>query len=142
MEGITLIYKATQWKKARRIAVIRKAQMYDGEQTRLLLNTDWEYEAMATNLDWEPIDLWHFYNQCCCMENYIKEAKRGFSINRISTRGFTANEIDLLIKLLAYNLYDRFKRDCCESVHQGYTIARYRREFFDCAQPSSSTADR
>ncbi len=113
IEGITLIYKATSWKKARRVAVIRKAQVYDGEQTRLLLDTDWEYEAMVTNLDWEPIDLWRFYNQRCCMENYIKEAKRRFSISRISASGFTAKEIDLLMKRLAYNLYGRFKRDCC-----------------------------
>ena len=133
VEGITLIYKATSWKKARRVSVIRKAQVYDGDQARLLLDTDWQYEAIVTNLEWEPIDLWRFYNQRCCMENYIKEAKRGFSINRISTNGFTANEIDMLIKLLAYNLYERFKRDCCEQVYQGYTIARFRREFFYCA---------
>ena len=113
--------------------VIRKAQVFDGDQARLLLDTDWHYEAIVTNLEWEPIDLWRFYNQRCCMENYIKEAKRGFSIDRIATGDFTANEIDLLIKLLAYNLYERFKRDCCEPVHQGYTIVRFRLEFFHCA---------
>lgn len=133
IEGITLIYKATSWKKPRRVVVIRKAQVFDGDQARLLLDTDWQYEAIVTNLEWEPIDLWRFYNQRCCMENYIKEAKRGFSIDRIATGDFTANEIDLIIKLLAYNLYERFKRDCCEPVHQGYTIARFRLEFFYCA---------
>lgn len=67
------------------------------------------------------------------MENYIKEAKRGFSIDRISTGEFKANELDLLIKLLSYNLFERFKHDCCEPVHVGYTIARFRLEFFHCA---------
>lgn len=67
------------------------------------------------------------------MENYIKETKRGFSIDRIATGDFEANELDLLIKLFAYNLYERFKRDCCEPIHQGYTIARFRLEFFHCA---------
>jgi hypothetical protein len=67
------------------------------------------------------------------MENYIKEAKNGFSIDRIATSDFTANELDLLIKLLTYNLFERFKRDCCEPVYQGYTIARFRLEFFHCA---------
>jgi hypothetical protein len=133
IEGMTLIYKATSWKKPRRVAVIRKAQVFDGEQARLLLDTDWQYEAIVTNLEWEAIDLWRFYNQRCCMENYIKEAKRGFSIDQIATGDFTANEIDLLIKLIAYNLYERFKRDCCEPVYQGYTIARFRLEFFHCA---------
>ncbi|GGG20940.1 hypothetical protein GCM10010913_48990 [Paenibacillus aceti] len=50
-----------------------------------------------------------------------------------ATGSFEANEIDLLVKLLAYNLYERFKRECCEPVHRGYTIARFRLEFFHCA---------
>ncbi|GFR37038.1 hypothetical protein PRECH8_03340 [Insulibacter thermoxylanivorax] len=133
IEGITLIYKATSWKKPRRVVVIRKTQVIEDGQACLVLDTDWQYEAIVTNLEWEPIDLWRFYNQRCSMENYIKEAKHGFSINRIATSDFEANEIDLLVKLLAYNLFERFKRDCCEPVHQGYTIARFRLEFFHCA---------
>jgi hypothetical protein len=133
IEGITLIYKATSWKKARRVAIIRKAQVFDDDQGRFVFDTDWQYEAIVTNLEWEAIDLWRFYNQRCCMENYIKEAKNGFSIDRIATSDFTANELDLLIKLLTYNLFERFKRDCCEPVYQGYTIARFRLEFFHCA---------
>ena len=133
IEGIALIYKATSWKKPRRVVVIRKTQVIEDGQACLVLDTDWQYEAIVTNLEWEPIDLWRFYNQRCSMENYIKEAKHGFSINRIATSDFEANEIDLLVKLLAYNLFERFKRDCCEPVHQGYTIARFRLEFFHCA---------
>ncbi|MEK4005505.1 IS1380 family transposase [Paenibacillus sp. FSL H3-0333] len=133
LEGLTLWYPATSWTKSRRVAVIRKAKVIQDDQACLLLDTDWEYEAMVTNLDWESIDLWRFYNQRCCMENYIKEAKRGFAIDKIATSSFDANEIDLLVKLLAYNLYERFKRDCCEPVHHGYTIARFRLEFFQCA---------
>ncbi len=105
IEGITLIYKATSWKKARRVAIIRKAQVFDDGQGRLVFDSDWRYEANVTNLEWEPIDLWRFYNQRCCMENYIKEAKNGFSIDCIATSNFQGNELDLLIKLLAYNLF-------------------------------------
>jgi len=133
IEGITLIYKATSWKKPRCVAIIRKAQVFEDGQVRIVFDSDWQYEAIVTNLEWAPIDLWRFYNQRCCMENYIKEAKNGFSIDRIATSGFKANELDLLIKLLAYNLFERFKRDCCEPVHQSYTIARFRLEFFHCA---------
>ncbi|MDU0329507.1 IS1380 family transposase [Paenibacillus sp. 3LSP] len=133
IEGICLIYQATSWNKARRVAIIRKAQVFEEGQGRIVFDSDWQYEAMVTNLEWEPIDLWRFYNQRCCMENYIKEAKNGFSIDRIATGDFKANGLDLLIKLLAYNLFERFKRDCCEPVHQGYTIARFRLEFFYCA---------
>ena len=133
IEGITLIYKATSWKKARCVAIIRKAHVVEDGQSRIVFESDWQYEAIVTNLEWEPIDLWRFYNQRCCMENYIKETKNGFSIDRIATSDFKANELDLLIKLLAYNLFERFKRDCCEPVYQGYTMARFRLEFFHCA---------
>jgi hypothetical protein len=130
IEGIALWYQATSWKKPRRVAVIRKAKVVQDDQACLLLDTDWEYEAIVTSLEWESIDLWRFYNQRCCMENYIQEAKCGFAIDKIATGSFEANEIDLLVKLLAYNLYERFKQDCCEPVHRGYTIARFRLEFF------------
>jgi len=64
------------------------------------------------------------------MENDINEGKRGFAIHRIPTQSFAANEIDLLLKLLAYNLFERFKHQCCEPIHQSYTVQRFRREFF------------
>ncbi|PDO10765.1 MAG: hypothetical protein BLM47_05360 [Candidatus Reconcilbacillus cellulovorans] len=38
----------------------------------------------------------------------------------------------MIRKLLAYNLYERFKRDCCEPVHHGYTIVRFPLEIFQC----------
>jgi hypothetical protein len=93
----------------------------------------WEYEAMVTTENWEFIDVWRFYNQRCCMENYIKEAKHGFAIDRISTGDFAANEIDLTLKLLAYILFERFKKECCEPVHQSYTVRRFRQEFIVCS---------
>jgi hypothetical protein len=133
IEGITIAYQATSWEKMRRVAVIRKMPRWDGEQSQLELDVLWQYEAMVTTEAWEAIDVWRFYNQRCCMENYIKEGKSGFSIHRIPTQSFAANEIDLLLKLLAYNLFERFKHQCCEPIHQSYTIQRFRREFFRCA---------
>ncbi|MEW9674495.1 IS1380 family transposase [Ammoniphilus sp. 3BR4] len=132
IEGITMVYKATSWKKSRYVIVIRKAPRYNEDQFQFY-DFFWEYEAIVTNLPWEPIDIWRFYNQRACMENYIKEAKHGFSIDAISTSSFKANEVDLLLKLIAYNLYERFKKNCCDPIHQGYTIARFRREFFHIA---------
>lgn len=42
IEGITLIYKATSWKKPRRVVVIRKAQVVEDGQSRLIFDTDWQ----------------------------------------------------------------------------------------------------
>ena len=46
VEGISLIYKATSWNKARRVAVIRKAQVFEDGQGRIVFDADWQYEAM------------------------------------------------------------------------------------------------
>lgn len=133
IEGITLCYRATRWTKTRRVAVIRKMQRFDGDQPQLELDLFWQYEAMVTTEPWEAVDVWRFYNQRCCMENYIKEGKVGFSIHRIPTKSFAANEIDLLLKLPAYNVFERFKSHCCDPIRQSDTIQRFRREVFRCA---------
>ncbi|MFD0960979.1 transposase [Paenibacillus chungangensis] len=88
---------------------------------------------MVTTESWEAIDVWRFYNQRCCMENYIKEGKNGFVIHRIATQSFAANEMDLLLKLLAYNLFERFKLQCCDPIQRSFTIQRFHREFIQCA---------
>jgi len=133
IEGLVLCYRATTWTKTRRVAVIRKMQRYDGDHPQLELDLLWQYEAMVTTEAWEAIDVWRFYNQRCCMENYIKEGKNGFAIHRIPTKSFASNEIDLLLKLMAYNLFERFKLQCCDPIYRPYTIQRFRREFIHCA---------
>lgn len=132
IEGITLIYQATTWKKPRRVVIIRKAERYDLDQLQLY-DFLWEYEAIVTNLDWSPIDVWRFYNQRACVENSIKEAKNGFSIHAIASSEFESNEVDMLIKLFTYNLFQRFKKDCCDPIHQGFTIQRFRQDFLRVA---------
>jgi hypothetical protein len=133
IEGIVLYYQATTWSKARPVAVIHKMQRYDDDHPQFELDLFWQVEAMVTTEAWEAIDVWRFYNQRCCIENYIKEGKNGFSIHRIPTRSFAANEIDLLLKLFAYNLFERFKSQCRDLIHRSYTIQRFRREFIYCA---------
>lgn len=128
IEGKTVYYQATSWEKPRRVAVIRKADKYEEDQLQLF-DFLWDYEAIVTTMDWEPMDIWRFYNQRACLENYIKESKYGFSMDKIPTDSFGANHMDLLIKLLAYNLFEIFKKDHCPAAFKSYTIRRFRREF-------------
>ncbi|MGG3762770.1 IS1380 family transposase [Heyndrickxia coagulans] len=132
IEGKAVDYQATSWEKPRRVAVIRKADKYEESQLQAC-DFLWKYEAIVTNMDWEPIDIWRFYNQRACMENYIKESKYGFSMGKISTHSFDANQMDLLIKLLAYNLFEIFKKEHCPPAYRSYTIRRFRREFIYAA---------
>ncbi|MBW8352202.1 transposase, partial [Bacillus sp. IITD106] len=114
------------------VSVIRKADRFEEDQVQFV-DFIWDHEAMVHTMDWAPIDIWRFYNQRACMENYIKEAKYGFSINRIPTDCFKANELDLHIKLFAYNLFQLFKMDHCPSPMKSYTIQRFRREIVQAA---------
>jgi len=75
------------------------------------------------------------------MENYIKESKGGFAIDRIPTHFFAANEIDLLLKLLTYTLFERFKYHCCMAIHQSFTIQRFLRTCFNCRCPACPSND-
>lgn len=38
------------------------------------------------------------------MENYIKEAKNGFGLDRMNSHSFQVNEARMMLPLLAYNL--------------------------------------
>nr|WP_302473109.1 IS1380 family transposase [Heyndrickxia coagulans] len=132
IEGKAVDYQASTWEKPRRVAVIRKADKYEESQLQAC-DALWKYEAIVTSMDWEPIDIWRFYNQRACMENFIKESKYGFSMDKISTHSFDANQMDLLIKLLAYNLFEIFKKEHCPPAYRSYTIRRFRREFIYAA---------
>jgi hypothetical protein len=132
IEGKTIDYQATTWKKSRRVSIIRKACRYEMDQMQII-DFIWDHQAIVHTMEWAPMDIWRFYNQRACMENHIKEAKQGFSINRIPTDSFKANELDLMIKLFAYNLFELFKIDHCPAPIKSYTIQRFRREITQAA---------
>ncbi len=46
------------------------------------------------------------------MENYIKEAKNGFYLDRMSSHSFTTNEVRMMLSLLAYNLTNWLRTLC------------------------------
>jgi hypothetical protein len=100
------IYQARGWFQPRRIIAIRK------RMTGNLFAYCYDYQAIVTTLDWDPEDVFHYYNQRCTMETMIREAKAGFGIDAITSYHVDANRADLALKLLAYNLALAFQRDC------------------------------
>src|SRR5699024_1270950 len=51
-----------------------------------------------------PKALVQSYKKRGMMENYIKEAKNGFYLVRMSSHSFTTNEVRMMLSLLTYNL--------------------------------------
>ena len=46
------------------------------------------------------------------MENYIKEAKNGFYLDKMSSHAFQVNEVKMMLSLLAYNLTNWLRTLC------------------------------
>lgn len=132
VEVKSFIHQAKDWSKPRRIVMVRyrPADTEAGGQGRLFDDLDWRIAAMVTNLDWAEEDVWHFYNQRCSQENYIKEMKDGYGMDRIPNDSFYPNYAMMLLKGIAYNLVLGLKREVATSRFTHLTVARLRRELF------------
>lgn len=60
------------------------------------------------------------------MENYIKEAKNGFALDAITNDEFYPNAADAMLKLIAYNVYQGFKKEIAPDEAKNYTVSRMR----------------
>lgn len=69
----------------------------------------------------------------CNMENYIKEYKTGFGLEKMPTKKFHANWAWLLMGQLAFNLVAWFKRLCLPESYHRATIKTLRHHLFNVA---------
>jgi hypothetical protein len=98
-------YQAKSWCKPRKVIVksIRPA----GE----LFFT---HSFIVTNLGdaFSPKDIFLTYQKRGTMENYIKEAKNGFWLDKMNSHSFQVNEVKMIVSLLAYNLTNWLRTLC------------------------------
>lgn len=95
------MYRAGSWKYERR--VICKVEKPTDQMTYL-------YTFIVTNMDLGPEDIIRFYRNRGRMENFIKESKNGFDFSCMSSHRMAVNAGRLMICMLAYNLFNWFKR--------------------------------
>ncbi|UAK17201.1 IS1380 family transposase [Sporolactobacillus terrae] len=90
-------YQAKSWGKPRRVAV---------QSIRPANELFFTHTFIVTNLVecFSPKQVFQTYQKRGTMENYIKEAKSGFSLDQLSSHKFEINEVRLMLSLLAYNL--------------------------------------
>ena len=67
-----------------------------------------------TNLKeaFSPQNIVRAYQKRGTMENYIKEAKNGFYLDKMSSHAFQVNEVKMMLSLLAYNLTNWLRTLC------------------------------
>ena len=101
------MYKASSWKKERRVVV--KLEKPEGQ---MLYN----YTFIVTNMTLFPEDVVKFYCNRGTMENFIKEGKLGLAFDKMSSSDFVANANKLQETVLAYNLNNWFRNICLDKT--------------------------
>ncbi len=98
-------YQAQSWKKARKIII---------QSVRPAGEMFFTHSFFVTNLSsvFSPQVIVQSYQRRGTMENYIKEAKNGFGLDRMSSHSFQANEARMMLSLLAYNLTNWLRTLC------------------------------
>jgi hypothetical protein len=120
------VHCMNQTKKAFRL-VVKRGERRQGELFEK--GEQYFYHAVATNWLEEEKDTrevleWH--NQRGQAENFTKELKIGFGMERMPCGQSYANAVFFRIGVLAYNLFIGFKRLCCPECWVKQTIATFR----------------
>lgn len=120
-----LEYLPSDWKFPRRVVIIREKVIKDTGQMYLPNNYFYKYQAIMTNMEEAPQLVWRFYNKRGNCENKIDEIKDGFGVKENSQHEMLRNKAFSLIKAIAYNLSNWYKRVTMPSSH--YEIKTIRR---------------
>jgi hypothetical protein len=114
-------YQATSWARARR--VIAKVEHHLGE---LLPRVGF----IVTTLTRTNRAVVHFYNQRGTAEQWIKEGKAAIHWTRLSCHRFRANEVRLLLGVIAYNLGNLLSRLVLPVAIQGWSLTSLQPRLF------------
>lgn len=94
-------YQACSWEYPRR--VVLKVEKPPNQLT-------YQHAFIVTNMALPPTDILKFYCNRGTMENFIKECKNGFGFAATSSRNRVVNANRMQLHVLAYNLFNWFRR--------------------------------
>jgi hypothetical protein len=99
------VYSFEKGRGSYRVVVIRKPY----PQLEMFRGIIYDYMIVVTNMDWDARRLMRWYWERCSSENWIKELKYGFGLNRFPCSRYLPNAAYFHIVLLAYNLVQALK---------------------------------
>ncbi len=114
-------YQATSWDRPRR--VIAKIEHHLGELFPRV-------GFIVTNLTGTNRAVVHFSNQRGTAEQWIKEGKEATHWKRLSCHRFRANEVRLLLSVIAYNLGNLLRRLALPVAIQGWSLTSLQQRLF------------
>lgn len=112
-------YQAKSWSKPRKVII---------QSVRPAGELFFTHAFFVTNLidAFSPKDIVRSYQKRGTMENYIKEAKNGFYLDRMSSHNFETNEVRMMLSLLAYNLTNWLRTLCFPEEQKNMQIQTIR----------------
>lgn len=98
-------YQAKSWSKPRKVII---------QSVRPAGELFFTHSFYVTNLmdAFTPKAIVRTYQKRGTMENYIKEAKNGFYLDKMDSHSFQFNEVKMMLSLLAYNLTNWLRTLC------------------------------
>ena len=114
-------YQAASWSRPRR--VIAKVEHHLGELFPRV-------GFIVTTLTGTNRAVVHFYNQRGTAEQWIKEGKAATHWTRLSCHRFRANEVRLLLGVIAYNLGNLLRRLVLPRAIQSWTLTSLQQRLF------------
>lgn len=123
-------YQPMGWKTPHRFVAIRRP-LPDKETDQLsLFSTErYSYQVFVTNLPLKPEEVWYFYRPRAAIETDIRELKQCFSLSKIPTNSFQANQAFFSLLVFSYNIVNWFKRLCLPPQYRAATAETIRQEF-------------
>lgn len=99
------VYQAKSWSMARKVII---------QSIRPAGELFFTHSFFVTNLidAFSPKDIVLSYQKRGTMENYIKEAKNGFFLDKMCSHSYQVNEVRMMLSLLAYNLTNWMRTLC------------------------------
>jgi len=64
----------------------------------------YRYQALITDRDWEPRDVWRFYNHRADCERVFRTGKQALGLGNLVGRNYAANAAAFLLRALAFNI--------------------------------------
>ncbi len=110
---------STVEREYRIILVIKEQEPFKGDRRKKVKKVRY---AIVENLPMrlEAFALYQFYCVRQTIENFFKEAKNPFNAGKMPSEKFRGNEAYLQFVIMAYNLFEWFKKNFCP--HNGDTI--------------------
>ena len=130
-------YQAVDWKKARRMIIVRQKIAVRPQATGKMLSLfpaeevykKYRYSAYFTSLEFSASTVWRMYCERGDAENRIKELKHDFGFDSFNPRGFYATEAALIFVMIAYSLMSIFRMFVLQEKTQKRLSTLRRRTF-------------